>query len=250
MANRRSTKRPSPSRRPASRRPDRRSRPPQRNPRRTPPRRRQVRSQPRFSLFRWLQDLRLKRDTDFRPDSLENTFFEKIYITKLQRLHLLKWFTLIILCISLLAIQDVIMSRVTLFGTTTDLIPCVLLLITVMEGTDIGSIFILIASVLYQFSGFSPGPFSVGLLSILGILASLFRQAYWHRNRNSILLCAGLALMLYEIGVFVAGVALGLTNWYRLPAFLITGVLSWMIMIPLYPLIDRIGQIGGSTWRE
>ena len=154
------------------------------------------------------------------------------------------------LMIGLLAVQDVIMSRVTIFGTTTDLIPCVLLLITVMEGTNIGSIFILISSVLYQFSGFSPGPFCVGLLTIFGILATLFRQAYWHRNRNSIILCAGLALMLYEVGVYAAGVLLHLTNWYRFPVFLISGVLSWIVMIPLYPLIDRIGQIGGNTWKD
>ena len=228
-------------------------RPPQRKPRqqaRRAPSRRQVRSIPRFSLFRWFQDLRLRRDTDFRPDSLENSFFEKIYMTKLQRLHFLKWVSLILLCIGLLVVQDVIMSRITIFGATTDLVPCVLLLITLMEGIDVGSIFILISSVLYQFSGFSPGPFSIGLMSIFGILATLFRQAYWHRNKSSLILCAGLALMLYEIGVYVAGVVLGLTNWYRFPVFLITGVLSWMIMIPLYPLIDRIGQIGGSTWRE
>ena len=214
------------------------------------PTRRRVNTSRKFSLVKWLQDLKLKRNTEFKPDDLENSFLQKIYLTKLQRLHFLKWFSLIMLIIGLLVVQDVIMSRVTIFGATTDLIPCVLLLVTVMEGTNVGSIFILIFSVLYQFSGFSPGPFSIALMSIFGILATLFRQAYWHRNRNSIILCAGLSLMLYEMGVYAAGVILGLTNWYRFPVFLITGVLSWIVMIPLYPLIDRIGQIGGSTWKE
>ena len=212
--------------------------------------RKQVRTAPKFSLIRWLQDLYLRRDTEFKPDSLENSFFAKLYMTKLQRLHLLKWFSLIMLLIGLLMIQDVIMSRVTIWGDTTDLIPCALLLITVMEGANVGSIFILISSLLYQFSGFSPGPFCVAMLSTLGILATLFRQAYWHRNRNSIILCAGLALMFYEVLVYAAGVTLKLTNFYRFPVFLVTGVLSWIIMIPLYPLIDRIGQIGGNTWKD
>ena len=212
--------------------------------------RRVVRTSSHFSLSRWLQDLYLRRNTEFKPDSLENSFLTKIYMTKLQRLHLLKWTSLIALCIGLLVIQDVIMSRVKIFGTTTDLVPCVLLLITVMEGTNIGSIFILIASVLYQFSGFSPGPFCVVLLTVFGILATLFRQAYWHRNRNSMILCAGLALILYEAGVYGFGVALNLTNWYRFPVFLITGVISWIVMIPLYPLIDKIGHIGGNTWKD
>ena len=228
-----------------SRQPGRR--PPQR---RRPEPRRRVKTTNQFSLIKWFQDLYLRRDTEFKPDSLENSFLTKIYMTKLQRLHFLKWFSLIMLLIGLLVIQDVIMSRITVFGATTDLIPCALLLITVMEGANIGSIFILLSSVLYQLSGFSPGPFCIGLLSIFGILATLFRQAYWHRNRNSIILCAGLSLMLYEIGVYGAGVALELTNWYRFPVFLITGVLSWIVMIPLYPLIDKIGHIGGNTWKD
>ena len=219
-------------------------------PRRRPEPRRRVKTAPSFSLIKWFQDLYLRRNTEFKPDTLENSFLTKIYMTKLQRLHLLKWFSLVMLIIGLLVVQDVIMSRVTIFGTTTDLIPCVLLLITVMEGINVGSIFILISSVLYQFSGFSPGPFCVGLLTILGILATLFRQAYWHRNRNSIILCAGLSLILYEVGVYAFGVGMELTNWYRFPVFLISGVLSWIVMIPLYPLIDRIGQIGGNTWKD
>ena len=245
MASRRNER--TPRRSSGGRRPSGRS--PQRRPRHASPRRRATVSSG-FSLTKLIQNIKFRREAEFRPDSLENSFFEKLYMTKLQRLHFLKCVCLILLCIGLLVVQDVIMSRISIFGTTTDLVACVILLITVMEGIDVGSIFVVIASVLYQFSGFAPGPFSVGLLSIFGILATLFRQAYWHRNRNSILLCAGLALMLYEIGVYVVGVRTGLTNWYRIPSFLITGVLSWIVMIPLYPLIDRIGQIGGNTWRE
>ena len=187
---------------------------------------------------------------EFRPDDLETGTLQKLYMTKLQRLHLLKWSLLILLMISLLTVQDVIMSRVTIFGTTTDLVPCIILLITVMEGVDKGSIFVVICAVLYQLSGFSPGAFSVGIISLLGIFATLFRQAYWHRNRNSIILCAGIAMMLYEIGIFTVGMIYDLTYWSRLPSFLITGALSWALMIPLYALVDRIGTIGGSTWRE
>ena len=233
---------------PAKKQPPRRSAPAKRS--RRPAGRKQVRSYPGHSIVKYFQNLRFKKDAEFRPDSLETSFLEKLYMTKLQRLHFLKWLSLIGLCILLLVIQDVIMSKVSIFGTTTDLMACVILLITVMEGIDVGSIFVVIASVLYHFSGFAPGPFCVGLMSIFGILATMFRQAYWHRNQNSIILCAGLALMLYEVGVYVVGVLIGLTNWYRIADFLITGVLSWAIMIPLYPLIDRIGQIGGSTWRE
>ena len=91
---------------------------------------------------------------------------------------------------------------------------------------------------------------SVGIMTFLGIGACLFRQMYWHRNQASIVMCAGLALMLYELGNFVVGIATELTRWDRLGVFVTTGLLSIALMIPLYALINRIGQIGGNTWKE
>ena len=32
--------------------------------------------------------------------------------------------------------------------------------------------------------------------------------------------------------------------------FLITGGMSWAIMLLLYPLINKIGLIGGNIWKE
>ena len=231
---------------------DRRRAPEPRRRRPPAPRRRpQPRKQNKPSFFsRILDSWQKKKNAEFRPDSLEPGLLKKLYMTKLQRLHLLRWGLYILTCILLLVIQDVIMSRIPIFGATTDLCVAAILLITVMEGTDVGSIFVLIASVLYYFSGSSPGPFSVALMSIFGLLATLFRQAYWHRNKASLILCAGIALMLYELSVYVAGLILGLTNWYRIDSFLITGLLSWAVMLLLYPLLDRIGQIGGHVWKE
>jgi len=173
-----------------------------------------------------------------------------LHLTQVQRDRLLKWGLYIALIVVLLMIQDVIMSQVSIFGATTDLAVCIILLITVIEGVEVGSVFVLLASCFFYFSGSSPGPMSVGLLCFLGIGACLFRQMYWHRNRGSIILCAGLALMLYEIGTFIVGVATELTRWDHLGAFLFTGLFSVLVMIPLYSLINRIGQIGGNTWKE
>ena len=125
-----------------------------------------------------------------------------------------------------------------------------LLLITVIEGSEVGSVFILVGSTIYYFSGSAPGPYSVGLLTLLGMGASLVRQMLWHRSRGSIVLCAGAACMLYEFGLYLAGLFLGLTSWYRLPRFLVTGGLTLLCMVPLYYFIYRIGQIGGYTWKE
>lgn len=191
-----------------------------------------------------------RKQPDFRPDRQGTDFFKQLHVTQLQRYTLLKWCSYILLLILLLVIQDVIMSKVTIFGITTDLMACTILLITVMEGTDSGSLFVLLASLLYYFSGSAPGPYSVALLSVLGIGASMFRQLYWHRNLSSIVLCAGVALMLYELITYGLGIFLGLTYWGRIGTFVGTGLISWLIMLPLYPLINAIGQIGGNTWKE
>lgn len=199
---------------------------------------------PTFTLPKFLQK------PEFRADSLGTGFLQKLYFTRQQRLTLLRWGSYALLCIAALVLQDTIFSRFTIFGSHTDLAVAAMLLITVLEGTETGSIFILIASTLFYFSGSAPGPYAVAALTVLGICASLFRQVYWHRSRGSILLCAGLAVMAYETAVFGFSIFSGLTHWGRLPRFLITGALSWAAMLPLYPLTYKLGQIGGHTWKE
>lgn len=201
-----------------------------------------------FDLSRFIASLAPK--AEFKPDTQESGLLKMLHLTQVQRDKLLKWGLYIALVVVLSMIQDVIMSQITIFGATTDLAVCAILLITVIEGIDAGSLFVLIASCLFYFSGSSPGPMSVGLMTVLGIGACLFRQMYWHRNRGSIVLCAGLALMLYELGNFVVGISTGLTRWDRMGMFITTGLLSIAVMIPLYSLINRIGQIGGNTWKE
>lgn len=221
----------SPQRRTAQRQPTRRR----------PPRRKG------FDLSRLLA---LRPKADFKPDAQESTLRKVLHLTQVQQDTLLKWGLYVFLLVGLSMIQDVIMCKVTLFGSTTDLVAAAILLITVMQGVETGCLFVLIASCLFYFSGSSAGPSSVGLLTFLGIGACLFRQMYWHRNRGSIVLCAGLAMVLYELGIFAVGVFMGLTRWDRISAFLVTAALSIAVMIPLYSLINVIGQIGGNTWKE
>lgn len=192
-----------------------------------------------------------KKDTsEFKPDAKVSTWFKTARMTRQQRLRLAKWvlyFLTVILC---QVVQDVIMSRIHIFGATTDLAVCAILLITVIEGTEVGSVFALIASTLYYFSGTAPGAYCIALITVLGIAAVMFRQMYWHRSKGAIVLCAAIAVILYEAGLFVVGIFTELTLWRRLGVFLLGGVLSAAAMIPLYPLIHKIGLIGGNTWKE
>ena len=193
---------------------------------------------------------RRKQSSEFKPDPQTATWLKTVRLTALQRLRLAKWALYVLTIVLCLVVQDVIMSRFRLFGGTTDLAVSVILLITVIEGTEVGSLFVAIASILYYYSGSAPSPFCIGLLTFLGTFSALLRQMYLHRSRGSLVLCAGVAVMLYELGLFTVGVMSGLTLWSRLPNFLFTGLYSVLTLIPLYSLIYKIGLIGGNTWKE
>ena len=87
-------------------------------------------------------------------------------------------------------------------------------------------------------------------MSVFGIFVTMIRQMYWHRSRGSLTISAMLALVCYELGLFVTGLLMGLTYWGRLRYFLLTCLYTCLIMIPLYSLINKTGLIGGNTWKE
>ena len=201
--------------------------------------------------FLQLLQLRMrKQEPDFKPDAKVATFAKTARLTKQQQLRLGKWLLYSLTVILCLVVQDVLMGQLNFLGATTDLAVSAILLITVIEGTEVGSLFVLIASTLYYFSGSAPGAYSIGLMSFLGIAAVLLRQMYLHRSKGSIVLCAGLALMGYELGLLAVGLFQGLTLANRAHTFVLTGVYGVLTMLPLYPLIYKIGLIGGNTWKE
>ena len=193
---------------------------------------------------------RRNRSSEFKPDPKAATWVKTFRLTALQRLRLTRWLLYVLTIVGCLVVQDVIMSRVRLFGATTDLAVCAIILITILEGTEVGTVFMLIASTCYYFSGSAPGAYVIALLTFLSTGAGMLRQLYWHRSKGSIVLCTGIALMLYEIGLFVVGIAIGLTLPSRLIYFILTGVYSCLALIPLYSVIYKIGLIGGNTWKE
>ena len=94
-----------------------------------------------------------KPEQDFKPDPTTATWLKTTRLTQQQRLRLTKWALYILTCILCLVVQDVIVSKLPLFGACVDLPICAILLITVLEGSEVGSVFVLIASIFYYFSG-------------------------------------------------------------------------------------------------
>ena len=196
------------------------------------------------------KSIRSRIKAEFRPDKREVTWLKALYMTRQQRFTLLKWTLYTVLCLLMLVIQDVIMSRFTIFGSTTDLAVAAILLITLVEGGEAGCVFVLIASTMYFFSGSSPGAFCIAAMTFLGVFTTVFRQMYWRRNFASIVLCAAVNVMVYELITFAAGIAMGFTILSRVGVFAVKGLLTCVILLPLYPLVFTIGKIGGKVWKE
>lgn len=191
-----------------------------------------------------------KRKYEFRPDKTGPDLLSKLYLTKKQRLSLLKWtlFALVLLVLSLL--QDVILCHLNIFGASTDLLPCALFVAGVMLGAEDGGIFALAGAVFYQLSGAGPGYYVIAAIPVLTVLLALFRQSYLRKGTGADILCATIAFILYEAMLFAIGLLSEQTAFFRGGTFVVTTVITLVTVPLLYPLFSAIGRIGGETWKE
>ncbi|MBE6925557.1 MAG: hypothetical protein E7461_01820 [Ruminococcaceae bacterium] len=192
----------------------------------------------------------MAKKQDFQADKPHSGLLSKLYITNKQRLAIFKWVLIGLLLLFLSVLQDVVLCRFRLLGATTDLIPCAIILICIMEGVENGSVFALVASLIYQFSGSAPGMYAMVFITLLSVVAAIFRQSYLQKGFGAAFFCTAGAFFIYELLVFLFGLFLTVTYPERITGFLITGGLT-LISIPfLYPIVLFIGSIGGSIWNE
>ena len=192
----------------------------------------------------------MAKRNEFKPDKARSGWLSKLYITPKQRRSILKWalYSIVLLVLSLL--QDVVLCNFRLFGATTELVPCAIFLICLLEGTQNGCIFALVASLLYWFSGAALGAFAMVMITALSIFACMFRQCYLQKGFGATMLCTASSVLIYEMGLFLLGAILNLTPWSRFGGFLLTAVMSTVAAPVLYPLLLAIESIGGETWKE
>lgn len=192
----------------------------------------------------------MAKKQEFKPDKPSTSLLSHLILTKKQQRTVLKWSFYGLLLVALSVLQDVLLSQVRLFGATTELIPCAIFLICILEGAHSGSIFTLVAALLYLFSGTAPGPYSMVAITVFAIGVSILRQAYLQESFSSAFLCAALAMVLYVLTNFAFGLFLGLTPLSRFFGFLITAALSMLAVPILYPILKAIGAFGGYSWKE
>ena len=187
---------------------------------------------------------------EFKSDRPYSGFWGKLHLTPKQRKSILKWSLYGALLLALSLLQDVVLCRVRLFGATTELVPVGIFLICILEGAESGSIFALVSSMLYVFSGGASGIYCMVFITVLAIGVTIFRQAYLQKGIGAAILCAVAAMLGYELLQFAMGLFLELTILSRFPGFLITTGLSSVAIPVLYPLVLAIEKIGGETWKE
>ena len=191
--------------------------------------------------------MRMLKKYDFKPDKTGNSFFSKLYLTPTQRRNILKWLLYAVTLLVLSLLQDVVLCKVRIGGATTDLVPCGIILICILEEAHKSAIFVLIASCLFLFSGGAPGTYCLVLLTALALGTALLRQTYLAKRFSSAMLCGVAAFVLYELLTFAMGLFLGLTTLGRIGGFLITIVMSLPALPILYPICV---SIGGKSWKE
>ena len=191
-----------------------------------------------------------RKKADFRPDSQTRDWVQKLYLTPQQQRRYLKWILLSLLCLVLLVLQDVLFSRMSLYGATVDMVPVVLLLICVIHGAEGGAAFLLAGALVYWLAGSAPGVYVILLIPLFGTVAAAFRQAYLRKGFRTTMMCTGSALILYEVLSFLAALLLGVARFDRAYVVLISTVLSLLTLPVVFVLVWGICKIGGDSWKE
>ena len=191
-----------------------------------------------------------KKKYRFRPDPTGAGIWNKLYITPHQRKTALKWGLYGLMCLLCLILQDAFFGRVRLLGGCADLAPAAIILVCVMQGAESGSLFALIGSMLFVFSGSAPDTFAIAFVTVCAVLATLFREQFLRRSFGSAWICTAAAVLVYELSVYLLGLFYGLTYPGRIGVFAMSAVVTALVVPALYPLVGWIGKIGGETWKE
>lgn len=192
----------------------------------------------------------MAKKREFRPDREGTGQLNKLWPTPKQQLRALRWLLYGLVCLVGLLAQDVLLYRVNLAGGCTDIVPCIIIMVAVLQGAESGSVFALVLSVLYFFSGSSAGFHVIPLLTAVAVFVVIFRQAFLQQGFFALLLCAAMGMTLYELGLFGVSLFLKLTVASRMGAAMMTAVLSLAAVPVLYPVLLAVGKLGGETWKE
>ena len=192
----------------------------------------------------------MRKKQEFKPDRVGTGLLDKLWLTPLQQLRVLRWALFGVVCVVGLLMQDVLLYRINIGGGCTDLMPCLIIMVAVMQEPESGGIFALVMSVVYFFSGSAPGVHSIFLLTALSVAVTIFRQVCLWRGFGAVMTCSSVAMFVYEMALFGVNLFLKQTTLQRFGAAMVTGRLSVLSLFLAYPVLRAISKIGGDSWKE
>ena len=190
-----------------------------------------------------------KKD-EFKPDKPRSGLLDKLILTRLQQRSVLRWGLYALFLVVLSILQDVLLCRFRIFGATTELVPCGIFLICLAEGLEKGSIFCLIASCVYLFSGTAAGNYVIVFITALSLGVTWFRQSYLQKGFYATMLCVGVAMPVYMLATFFFGLFFGQTTFGRIGTHFLTAIMTLILSPVMYLIVNAIHAIGGDAWKE
>ena len=158
----------------------------------------------------------------------------------------LMWVLFAVLFLFVLLLQTLLFGRARFFGVKLNLIPVVIVCVTLWVNHEAGGLFGLLAGLCWFLAGADDGPLSIVTFTLCGILASwLCSYVFPRRFGSALLLCLG-ALLLHEgvlflLKYYLEEAAFSMILWVPMTAGL--SVLSCPV---IYLLAKAIGKAGGN----
>ena len=192
----------------------------------------------------------MARRNEFKPDRQRSDDLGKLLLTKKQSRSLLRWVLFGVVCMVGLLVQDVALYRLSYRDVCAEIMPCLIMMVAIMQGAESGCVFALVMSCVYYLSGSSPGAVVIPMITLPATLVAIFRQGSLRQGFVSILLCAAVGMVIYELSLFGFGLFLERTITQRMDDMVLAALLSLFVVPVAYPLFLAIGKIGGETWKE
>lgn len=170
---------------------------------------------------------------------------EKFYITPKQWKHILRWSLYSLLFLVAIIFQTVIWGKDGFLGHFPDLVAVVILTVCMVEGTERGGLFALLASTFWALSGIDRGALQILCLTTLPIVSVFLTRKLFSMTYIPDLISCGLILFLthtleYLLRRFYDGIPRHLFTTRLLP-----GILISLLFQPLvYWLVKSIEKIG------
>lgn len=164
----------------------------------------------------------------------------KLHITRKQWICFLKWLAYAVMFVLTLTLQGTILSRFTILGTKLNLIPCLIICVALIEGTESGGVFALCTSVVWALSGGDYGVLAIVLLTACAIFCAWLCRAFLHNTLLPCVFCCFGTQLLSESCIFLLRLFLGSVAPMQYLLVLLPGVVLSMVGCPVFYYLSRL----------